>query len=139
MDTEFGTWNVRTLHKSGALKALIQQIQQYKLKVIAIQETRWLGNEIWDTKTHTFLNSGKKQRTHEAGVAFIVDKVMKRNIINFDHINERICILHLPNFSIYLLSMLMPPQNIKRNRLKTVFTKNQKKPMIIPLPLTLRW
>jgi hypothetical protein len=39
MDIEFGTWNVRILYKSGALKAFIQQIQQYKLKVIAIQET----------------------------------------------------------------------------------------------------
>jgi exonuclease III len=116
VDTEFGTWNVRTLYKSGALKALIKQIQQYKFKVIAIQETRWLGNEIWDTKTHTILNSGKKQGTHEAGVAFIVDEVMKINILNFDLINERIYILRLKT-SFFILSIISAyaPQRMKRN------------------------
>jgi exonuclease III len=112
MDIEFGTWNVRTLHKSGALKAFIQQIQQYKLKVIAIQETRWLGNEIWDTETHSF-EQRKETRTREAGVAFILDKVMKRNIINFDPINERICILYLKTkfFNLSIINAYAPTED----------------------------
>jgi hypothetical protein len=39
----FGTWNVRSLYKPAAVKALISQFQQYK---IAIEETRWHGKRI---------------------------------------------------------------------------------------------
>jgi hypothetical protein len=47
MDTEFGTWNVRTLYKAGSLKLLLHQIQQYQLKVTAIQEIKWLEKGIF--------------------------------------------------------------------------------------------
>jgi hypothetical protein len=48
MDIEFGTWNVRTLYKAGSLKSLMHKIQQYQLKVIAIQEIRWFGKGIFE-------------------------------------------------------------------------------------------
>jgi hypothetical protein len=77
MDTEFRTWNVRTLYKAGSLTSLMHQIQQYRHKVAAIREITWLGKGIFDT----VLYSGKEKGAHEAGVAFIVDKTIKRNII----------------------------------------------------------
>jgi exonuclease III len=95
MDIEFGTWNVRTLCKTGSLKSLLHQIQQYQLNVTAIQEIRLLGKGIFDTRSHTVLYSGKEKGAHEAGVAFIVDKTIKRNILKFDPVNERDCVLCL--------------------------------------------
>jgi hypothetical protein len=77
MDIEFGTWNMRTLHKAESLKSLLYQIQQYQLKVTAIQEIRWLGKGIFDTRSHTVLHSGKGKGAHEARVAFVVDKTKK--------------------------------------------------------------
>jgi hypothetical protein len=35
-----GTWNKESLHMPGALKALIPQMQQYKMHSTAIQKTR---------------------------------------------------------------------------------------------------
>jgi hypothetical protein len=90
MDIEFRTWNVRTLCKAGSFRSLLHLIQQYQLKVTAIQEIRWLGKGIFDTRSHTVLYSGKEKGAHEAGVAFIVDKPIKRNILKFDPINERL-------------------------------------------------
>jgi hypothetical protein len=50
-----GTWKVRTLFKAISLKALTQQLQKYKMQITAVQETKWIGNETWDTKTHNVL------------------------------------------------------------------------------------
>jgi hypothetical protein len=67
----------------------------------------------YGTLRHTILNSGKKQGTHEAGVAFIVDKVMKGNINNFDPINERICILCLKTkfFNLSIINAYAPTED----------------------------
>lgn len=40
MDYAFGTWNVRSLFKGGTMKALLQQIQKYRLDILALQETK---------------------------------------------------------------------------------------------------
>jgi hypothetical protein len=49
-DLLFGTWNVRTLFKSGALISLLSQLKKYKLGITALQETRWQGKGIIDMK-----------------------------------------------------------------------------------------
>lgn len=41
-----GTWNVRSLYKPAAVKALIPQFQQYKVYIAANEETRWHGKTI---------------------------------------------------------------------------------------------
>jgi hypothetical protein len=51
----FGTWNVRTLFKTGALLSLFSQLKEYRLAITALQETRWQGKDIMDMKSHTFL------------------------------------------------------------------------------------
>jgi hypothetical protein len=44
-----GMWNVISLCKPASLKALIPQLQQYKIYIAAIEETRWHGKTILDT------------------------------------------------------------------------------------------
>jgi endonuclease/exonuclease/phosphatase family metal-dependent hydrolase len=46
-------------------------------------------------KSHTLFYSGKEEGTREFGVAFIVDRNMKRNVLDFKAINERICVLRI--------------------------------------------
>ena len=41
MDMNLGTWNVRILYKPRATRDLISQIQNYKMDILAIQETKW--------------------------------------------------------------------------------------------------
>jgi exonuclease III len=96
--------------KAGSLKSLLHQIQQYQRKVTAIQETRWLGKGIFDTRSHTVLYSGKEKCAHEAGVAFIVDKTITRNILKFDSISERDCVLHLKTrfFNLSIINAYAP-------------------------------
>jgi hypothetical protein len=109
MDTEFGTWNVRTLHKTGSLKSLLHEIQQYRLMITAIQEIRWPGQVIFDVRSHTVLYSVKEKDAHEAGDAFSVDKTMKCNI-KFDPIDGRLSVLRLKItfFNLFIINAYAP-------------------------------
>jgi len=88
----FGTWNVRTLYKTGALLSLLSQLKEYRLAITAIQETRWQGKDIRDMKSHTLFYSGKEEGSREFGVAFIVERNMKRNVLDFKAVDERMCV-----------------------------------------------
>ena len=39
-DIKLGTWNVRSLHRAGSLKAAARELARYKLDVVGVQELR---------------------------------------------------------------------------------------------------
>jgi hypothetical protein len=41
MDMRFGTWNVRSLYRSGSLKTVSGELAKYKLYLVRVQEVRW--------------------------------------------------------------------------------------------------
>jgi exonuclease III len=41
MDMRFGTWNVRSLYRSGSLKTVARELGKYKLDLEGVQEVRW--------------------------------------------------------------------------------------------------
>jgi len=84
----FGTWNVRTLFKTRALLSLLSQIKEHRLAITALQETRWQGKDIMDMKSHTLFYSGKDEGTREFGVAFVVERNMKWNVLDFKAVDE---------------------------------------------------
>jgi hypothetical protein len=46
--TKIGFWNVRTLRESGKLRQVIKVMEEYRLDILGISETRWLdfgGND----------------------------------------------------------------------------------------------
>jgi exonuclease III len=43
MDMRFGTWNVRSIYvyRAGSLRAVAEEIAEYKLDLVGVQEVRW--------------------------------------------------------------------------------------------------
>jgi exonuclease III len=41
MDMSFGTWNVRSLYRSGSLKTVARESGKYKLDIVGVQDVRW--------------------------------------------------------------------------------------------------
>jgi exonuclease III len=37
----FGTWNVRSMYRSGSLRVVGEDISKYKLDLVGVQEVRW--------------------------------------------------------------------------------------------------
>ena len=85
-----GTWNVLFLYRAGALRLLLDQIDKYKIGIIAIQEVRWIGQGVLEKRDHTvFYSCDKKQ--HLLGVGFVVKKNFKHLVMDFKAISSRIC------------------------------------------------
>jgi len=40
MDMSFGTWDVRSLYRSGSLKTVASELAECKLDLVAVQEVR---------------------------------------------------------------------------------------------------
>jgi exonuclease III len=40
MDMRFGTWNVRSIYRAGALRVVGEEISKYK-DLVGVQEVRW--------------------------------------------------------------------------------------------------
>jgi hypothetical protein len=41
MDMTFGTWNVRSLYRTGSLMTVAKEMSKYKLDLVGIQELGW--------------------------------------------------------------------------------------------------
>jgi hypothetical protein len=40
MDMRFGTWNVRSMYRTGLLRTVGEEISKYKLDLVRVQEVR---------------------------------------------------------------------------------------------------
>jgi hypothetical protein len=81
-------------YKAGNLRALTQQLDLYRLHIVDIKKRN--GWEIINgILRHTILQIGMQNGKRDFGVAFIVDKVTKRNSITFTPINEKMCKLRI--------------------------------------------
>lgn len=69
----FGTWNVRTLFKSGAAQNIIKEIERYKSEIVALQEIRWDDTGTLVIQETTILY-GKCNEQRQFGTGFAVHK-----------------------------------------------------------------
>jgi hypothetical protein len=65
-----------------------------------------------DMKSHTLSYSGKEEGTIEFGVAFVVERNMKRNVLDFKAVDEPICVLRIKTRfqNISLINMHAPTE-----------------------------
>jgi len=89
-----GTWNVRSLFWSGAIKVLHKELSKLDFDIVALQETL-LGSGIQKFDNFTLLNSGSESKKHEFGCKFYVRGEFFKYVKDFKTINERICYLRL--------------------------------------------
>jgi exonuclease III len=66
MDMIFGTWNVRSLYRSGSLKTVARELGKYKLDLVGVQEVRW---DKGGTERAFFYGAGNED--HQLGTGFI--------------------------------------------------------------------
>jgi hypothetical protein len=97
-DSESGTWNVPTLLKPEVMKSQLQHLNDYRIKMEEIQETKWKENGLIDLRSHMIFYSGKEIEKREFGVAFMVDKSLKGSILDFKPKSDRICVLYIKSY-----------------------------------------
>uniref|UniRef100_A0A1B0D343 Endonuclease/exonuclease/phosphatase domain-containing protein n=1 Tax=Phlebotomus papatasi TaxID=29031 RepID=A0A1B0D343_PHLPP len=95
-DLYFGSWNVFSLFRPGALNMLIGEFEKYKLSLLAVQEIRWPDEGMRNTRNgHVFYYCGSQNNQHHFGTGFLVHKKLKKSIIGFTPISERMCSIRI--------------------------------------------
>jgi exonuclease III len=50
----FGTWNVRSLYRSGSLMTVARELSKYKSDLVGVQEVGWDKEGTVRAREHTF-------------------------------------------------------------------------------------
>jgi exonuclease III len=53
-DMKFGTWNIRSVCRVGAIKSIVEELEKYKLDLVRVQEVRWEGEGYQTADNYTF-------------------------------------------------------------------------------------
>lgn len=67
------TLNVQTLFKTGSMNCMMQKIERYKVKLVALQEIRWSDSSSINTSDTTILY-GKCNNQRQFGTGFAIHK-----------------------------------------------------------------
>ncbi|CAG5117123.1 unnamed protein product, partial [Candidula unifasciata] len=79
------------MFETAKIAQVIKEMQNYKLHILGISESRWTGFGQSTTGTgETIIYSGRDDNLHSAGVALILKKGIHKHLIEWHPINERI-------------------------------------------------
>jgi len=77
------------------MKTVTDQVQKYKLTVVALQDLRWPGNGNIKSENYTIFYSGSENGRHEYGVGFMISDAILPNVKSFTPVSDRLCVLKL--------------------------------------------
>ena len=93
-DINIGTWNVRTMRTDGKLDLLLKELEDYKINITGLCETRWKGEGVFNKEAHTIIFSGS-EKGGERGVAIILDQHHSKCLLSHNAVSERMVTIKL--------------------------------------------
>jgi len=105
--TRIGFWNIRTMLEASRLSQVLKEMIHYKLDLLGLSETRWNGSGEFTTASgELLLYSGHAiGEKHEYGVGLILSKSLKKSLIEWRAVSERLLIAR-PNTRLRKLTIV---------------------------------
>jgi exonuclease III len=94
MDMRFGTWNVRSLYRTGSLTTIAKELGKYKLDLVGVQEDRWEKGRTERAEDYTFLY-GQGKGDHQLRTGFFVHKRILSAVRRVEFISDRMLYITL--------------------------------------------
>jgi exonuclease III len=117
----FGTWNVRSMYRSGSLMTVARELAKYKLDLVGVQEVRWNKEGPVRAGEYTFFY-GKGQENHKLGTGFFVHQRIVSTIKRVEFLSARMSYIVLRGrwYNIIVLNAHSPTEE-KGDDLKDSF------------------
>jgi len=107
----FGTWNVRSLYRSGSLTATARELARYKLDLVGVQEVRRDKRGTLRAGDYN-LFYGKGNENHQLGTGFFVHHRIVSPVKRVEFVSDRLSYIVLRGCwcNIIVLNVLAPSE-----------------------------
>ena len=118
-----GTWNVRSLYRSGSITTVARELARYKLALVGVQEVRWDKGAIQEQGGLFFLR--KRKRKSSIGKRVFAHHRILSAVKRVEFVSDRVSYIVLRGrwFNIIFLSVYAPSEG-KSMIQKNVFGRN---------------
>ena len=118
-----GTWNVRTLYRSGKLDNAVQEMNRMSIDILGLSEVRWTENGIIAKDKYTMIYSGGDE--HKNGVGIILGKRLVNSIIGYWPVSDRIIMVKIRGkpFNVNIIQVYAPTQDHAHEEIEAFYEK----------------